>query len=250
MNRGRDKMARKTSRRGAIGLGLGLVAVATGWQLWIGRPRAFAFEPIEDLPGWRRLGGTAVSVGSDTAVFAGIGGGEAVRPLTPARLCEVLFSEAGRGVPVAVFTDVNCPFCRQTMPGLVAREARGEIALSWLEWPVFGEPSEAAARLLLAAEGLGGADPLRRVLYAAPGANLSRVVREAGLSPERLRRGIEADAVDIRLEEVAAAASLLGAIGTPTMVVGRTVVTGALDGAELDRLIAIESELGPPPCSA
>jgi protein-disulfide isomerase len=54
-------------------------------------------------------------------------------------------------------------------------------------------------------------------------------------------------AVAARIAETRGLARLFGFPGTPSMVVGRTVVTGALDEGRLLALIAREREEGPPP---
>lgn len=233
-------------------IGAGLVAVAAGWQTWLRRPRAFRFAPLPDLPGWRRIATDAVSTGPGGAVLAGLDAETPAPPLAPERLCEVLFGPergAGGPVPLAVFTDLNCPFCRRIAPTLAARETAGVVALNWLEWPIYGARSEEVARALVAAEEMGQAEALRGPLYAGPSAPLSRVVARSGISPERLEERMARASVTARLDEIDRAASRLGLPGTPSMMVGRTLVVGALDPPDLDRLIAIEAEEGAPPCA-
>jgi hypothetical protein len=242
-------MAKGKSRREALLIGAGLVAVAAGWQAWIRRPRAFDFQPIPGLTGWRRLPGGEISGGAGGDIFVGLDAGESVSPLEADRLCEVLFGrERRRAVPLAVFTDFNCPFCRRIAPTLAARASAGAIALHWLEWPVYGGRSEEVAHALVAAEEMGRADALRGPLYGGVPAPLSRVVAASGIPAAVLAERMHSPGVARRLQEIDRAAALLGLPGTPSMMVGRTLVIGAMSPEDLDRLIALEAEAGPPPC--
>ena len=242
-------MAKGKSRREALLIGAGLVAVAAGWQAWVRRPRAFEFQPIPGLPGWRRLPGGEISGGPGGDIFVGLDAGDPVSPLETDRLCEVLFGRGrSQAVPLAVFTDFNCPFCRRIAPTLAARATAGTIALNWLEWPVYGARSEEVARALVAAEEMGQAEALRGPLYSGASAPLSRVVAASGIPAAVLAARMDSASVARRLEEIDRAAALLALPGTPSMMVGRTLVIGALSPDALDRLIALEAEAGPTPC--
>ena len=238
-------MEKRKSRREALLIGLGLAGLAAGWQVWIRRPRAFEFAPIEGLPGWRQVAGGAVSGGVGAAVFAGLGEEETVAPLDPGRLCDVLYRGGRAPLPVAVFTDLNCPYCRRIAPMLAARAAEGRIALNWLEWPVFGGGSVDVARSLIAAEGMEGAERLRALLYGGPGLPLSRALSQAGFSIDRMEAASAAPEVEDRLTDIRRAAALLRLPGTPAMTIGRTLVVGSVTPADLDRLIAAEDGAAP-----
>ena len=109
-----DKKPGNSRRDLLIGLGA-LAAVAAGWQVWLKRPRKFEFEPLEGLPGWRRLVFEGISGGGNAtnAVFAGLQDGSEpnVAALAPDRLCTTLFDRPRDKVPVAAFSDFFCPFC-------------------------------------------------------------------------------------------------------------------------------------------
>lgn len=246
-----------TSRRSLLTALIVLGGVAGGWQLWVRRPRGFDFQPIEGLPGWRRIEFEGLSTPSGDpsgAAFIGIGASEAPPPLPPGALCRVLFgSVAGDRFPIAVFSDFNCPFCRTLVPRLAERAASDPtIAIRWHELPLLGPVSEQAARAALAADMQGGYAAFQSRLMATPfrptGAHLSEIAIAAGLKPGQLLIDMDAPEVRRRLRESRAAARRLGVYGTPGMVVGRTLVMGEITERELDRLIAIERELGPPPC--
>ena len=252
-----DETAR-SSRRNLVFGALALGAVAGGWQLWLKRPREFQFRPIEGLPGWRLLefeGVSAPSAGVSGAAFLGLGDSdEPVAPLPISRLCATLFEPGKNKVPVAVFSDFFCPHCRVQIPRIAERAARRDanISVSWHELPLLGPTSEIAARSAVAADLQGGYPEFQARLLASsfrPTARyLADVARAAGLSSGQILLDMEGELVASRLRRSRSAARTLGIYGTPALVVGRTLVMGRISDNDLDRLIALEAELGPPPC--
>jgi protein-disulfide isomerase len=239
-----------------IALGAGLMG------LWQGGPAlrrlipvSLDFAPLDDPPGFRRLGGGEVSGGFDP--FVGIGRGTAPpvadEAALRADLCRALFGAAppppGR-VPVASFSDYFCPFCKLLTRRLAALEVEGAVAVRWHEWPLLGEASETAARAALAADLQGAyarfhAAMMRSSFLPTP-AVLEDFARRTDLDFGRLLGDMASPAVAARIAETRGLARLFGFPGTPSMVVGRTVVTGALDEGRLLALIAREREEGPP----
>ena len=248
----------QTSRRNLVVGALTLGAVAGGWQLWVHRPREFAFRPIEGLPGWRLLefdGVSAPSAGVSGAVFLGLGdGGEAVEPLPASRLCATLFEPKEGKVPVAAFSDFFCPYCRIQIPRLADRARRldASIAISWHELPLLGPTSELTARAAVAADLQGGYPEFQARLFASSFRPTTQYLAEAassaGLGPGQILLDMEGQVVASRLMRSRAASRTLGIYGTPALVVGRTLVMGRITEGDLDRLIAIEAEAGPVPC--
>lgn len=245
---------KRVSRRGLLGLVAGLAAVAWGWQRFGVRPLPFDFGDIPGLPGWRVLEtGPVTGRGSATgAVFAGIGAEAAPEPLPPERLCQVLFGDPAPGrMLVAVFSDFFCPNCRDLDARLAARlsDPASGIALTRHQLPLLGPASELAARAALAAGLQGGSARFHARLAATPFRptldHFARTADAAGLNPGRLLLDMNGPEVDRKLGDSAAAAQTLGVWGTPGLVVGRTLVMGAIRDDDLDRLIALERQAAP-----
>ncbi len=246
----------RRSRRDVL-LGVGaLTAVAVGWQLWANREQPFAFAPIDGLPGWRRVDFDGVSGapgGLSGAALVGIGEGEDAPDILAAeRLCEVLFSDRdANSVPVAVFSDFYCPFCRV----LIERLGAGvdpRVDITWHELPLLGPSSVIAARAAIAADAQGGYVAFQSRLMGGrfrPTAQfLGDVAEASGLDAAKLLEDMESPDTVLRLRESRAASRLLGVWGTPATVVGRTLVMGAISERDFSRLIDIEAETGPLPC--
>lgn len=159
------------------------------------------------------------------------------------------FAGAAQGdVTVIEYLDYNCPYCRKMhseIQGLLQSDPKARVL--YKQWPVFGLVSTYAARAVLAASWQGKDLAAHDALITSPGRLDSQdVVRRrlaaAGVDLPRLDedlkvRKAEIDALLARTEEEA---QLLELRGTPALVVGSTLVPGALPSAMLQRLVAQE----------
>lgn len=218
----------------------------------------FTFEPIPNLPGFRRIAGGSLS-GAQT-VFAGID------PATEqdARLwqevakdpCRAAFGPGawtGGTVPVAVFTDYNCPYC-PTLSGIVMDliAASAPISVTWHELPVLGPRSTAAARAAIAARTQGQylpvhKDLMRSVLPPGP-APLRALADRFGMDPVQFRHDESSSETTQNIDRSNAVAAVFGIMGTPSLLVGRTLVIGKIDRDRLESLIAVERDETERPC--
>ena len=148
-------------------------------------------------------------------------------------------------VTIVEFFDVRCGFCKQlhpTMTQLIQRENDVRVVLKDL--PILGPNSVTAARALIAAQrqnqygALYGA--LMRLREEPTEPVLRREAERLRLDWARLRRDMEDPATLARIEGNIALARALDIQGTPAMVIGTTLLPGALDLATLQRLTAAE----------
>lgn len=153
--------------------------------------------------------------------------------------------DVGRNTtPVAYFFDYYCPYCRVLSEHLADLAAVSEIVVTRQHWPIFGEVSVLAARASLAAEMQGDTKKIHGRLLRTPGQVtvqfLRRVAEDFGLSWSRMEQDMEAPAVTASLERARALAQLFSFVGTPSLVVGRTVVEGEIPKARLLDLARLE----------
>lgn len=235
-----------TKRRDLLAIG-GLAAVALAIPPYLRRsPIAFEFQPLADFPSFRRMNGGPISGGFD--VFAGLDA--PVEPHQPPvlPLCNPLFGPQGWGkdrLPIAVFGDVYCPNCvafESRLDAIIVDSA--PVRLIHHQLPLLGDRSVWAARVILAA-GLQDADnTLYRDLLQRglrPGrAALRDVADRYGLDAEQLWADATGPVVADLLGKALGLGSALGIPGTPSMVVGRTLVIGGLAKKDLIRLIDLE----------
>ncbi|TYO89171.1 DsbA family protein [Oceanicella actignis] len=244
------------SARGApwlAALALALLAV-WGWrqQARLEPPELLPLAQPEGFFAPRGLGGASLSVAMPRL-------DRAPPPPSGEALCAALRTgpraagPAGKdAVHVAYFTDYRCPWCRALGAALEKRAARGDIVLTYQEYPVLGEASRMAARAALAAWGLGAYAPMRARLHSsafAPNrAYLRAVAPQMGLDAARLLAELDSPKVDAALRRAAAAARAFGFRGTPGLVIGAVVVQGGPSEAALDALIEAARRL-PDPCA-
>lgn len=145
-------------------------------------------------------------------------------------------------VTVVEFFDARCGYCRtfhSTMQALLQRDRNVRVVLKDL--PILGPSSVLASRALLAAQRQGKYealfDALLRLRTDTPETVIQAEAQRAGLDWTRLRRDMEDPAITRRIEANTALAQRLGIEGTPALVVGNTLVSGAVDLNELERLV-------------
>ncbi len=146
-------------------------------------------------------------------------------------------------VTVVEFFDPRCGYCKRMRP-VIAELLRRQADVRWVmkDLPILGPASVLASRALLAAQRQGKYaelhDALLKLREEPAEPVLRREAERAGLDWARLRRDMEDPSVQRRIEANTRLAQALGIQGTPAMVVGETLVPGAVDLAALERLVA------------
>lgn len=146
-------------------------------------------------------------------------------------------------VTLVVFSDFNCGACRIAHPDMMqAVLADGDVKLRFLDWPIFGDDSRAAARAAIAADAQGLYQPVHTALMQggrADGPAAESALEAAGGSVARLRATLEADGprIDGQLSRHAVHAFALGLGGTPGHLAGRVLVRGAVSERDFRRAI-------------
>lgn len=143
---------------------------------------------------------------------------------------------------VVMFTDYQCPACRKADPALRRAVARdGNVRIVYRDWPIFGERSERAATIALAAH--------RQDIY--PSVH-QRLMKSLSMDDAALRNAVEGAGGDWELlktdllthgkviaDQLAANrldAFALGLRGTPSYLIGPLIVEGALTEREFLRV--------------
>lgn len=150
-------------------------------------------------------------------------------------------------VTIVEFVDYRCGVCRRAHPiigDLVTFDEN--IRLVMKELPVLGEASVTAARFALAVKAAHGDDVYKRVhdaLLTLPAGvsprTLAIVAEREGLDPEPLMAAMNDQSITDALNANMALAQALGINGTPSFVIGDTLLRGLLP---LDSLQAIVDE--------
>lgn len=147
-------------------------------------------------------------------------------------------------VSIVEFFDYQCPYCKRDFPDVLRAVADdGNVRLVMKDWPIFGDASAYAARLVLAAPGADYQAALM-ALMATPArlrtADIDAALSAAGLDPRALEAAYQADAarIDGLLGRTMAMGDAFGFAGTPTFIIGTHLYQGVMDHAALREAIA------------
>jgi len=147
------------------------------------------------------------------------------------------------GVTIVEFFDYRCAFCKRaesTIANLLAKHP--EIRLVFKELPILGPESLLAAKAGLAAYKQGGYLRFHEGLMILSGTITMDAIRELaikqGLNVSVLALDMESVEVKSTLERNSELAHKVGVNATPTFIIGKEVVQGAVNEAALDKLIS------------
>jgi protein-disulfide isomerase len=146
-------------------------------------------------------------------------------------------------VTLVEFFDYRCPYCKQVEPALEKLIGDDhQLRFVFKEFPVLGPDSEIAARVALAAKKQGKYDAFHRAMMNIGGhideAVIYKVAASVGLDVERVKQDVKLPDIDKELKADLDLGKLLDLSGTPSFIVGDTIVPGAIGAEELKQLIA------------
>jgi protein-disulfide isomerase len=146
-------------------------------------------------------------------------------------------------VTIVEFFDTRCPYCRRLEPVMeqFLQQDHG-VRLVFKDLPILGPSSVLGSRALIAAQQQGGYEKLREaVMHMPPDTTLPMIQAAAeklGLDWPRMARDMDDPAVQARIDANLKLARALDIQGTPALIVGDTMVPGALDLPELQKMVA------------
>jgi len=146
-------------------------------------------------------------------------------------------------VTIVEYFDVRCGYCRRLQPTMAELlKSDRNVRLVFKDLPILGPGSVVGAKALLASQSQGGYEKLRDVLMKSAAEPTRETIRadaqKLGLDAERLLKDMESPAIQARINANLAQAQRLGIRGTPAMVIGDTLIPGAVDISELRQAVA------------
>jgi protein-disulfide isomerase len=145
-------------------------------------------------------------------------------------------------VTIVEFFDTRCPYCRKiepTMADLLARDHG--VRLVYKDLPILGPASVLGSKALLAAERQNGYEKLRAAIMDGPPQTTRPMIQDAavrlGLDWKRLDHDMDSPAIQARIDTNLKLARSLGIAGTPALVIGGELIPGAVDLAELQKVV-------------
>jgi len=160
---------------------------------------------------------------------------------------QVTLGDPQGDVTLVEFFDYNCGFCKRALAdtlALIKDDPHLKIVLK--EFPILGPGSAEAARVAVAArmQDPGGRKYLafHQELLGSPGpvseGKALAAARDQGFDMSRLQQDMTSEEIGATLSEDTKLASALGFSGTPSYVIGKDVVMGAVGAAALKEHIA------------
>ena len=146
-------------------------------------------------------------------------------------------------VSVVEFYDPRCPYCRQMLPVLAALEQSDrQVRIVYKDIPILGPASVLETHALLAAQRQGGylklQDAVMRNAATPTMASLRAEAVTLGLDGAQWERDMANPADHDRIEANLRLASALHIEGTPALVIGTQMISGAIDLPDLQRAVA------------
>ena len=149
---------------------------------------------------------------------------------------QVTLGNAQGDVTVVEFFDYNCGYCKRAMSDMLELLKDSKVKFVLKEFPVLGEGSVQAAQVAAAARmqdktGKKYLEFHQKLLGGRGQADKARalaVAKEVGFDVAKIEKDMASDEVKAQLEESFKLAEALGLNGTPSYVIGDTVVVGAI----------------------
>ena len=147
-------------------------------------------------------------------------------------------------VTVVEFFDYRCGVCKRIHPivdELVKTDSN--IRRVYKEWPILGPASVLAARAVIASRQQGKYLPFHKAMMEAnsnySALEIMEMAKSVGIDTDRLKKDMAAPEVDKIISKNYSLADNLGLNGTPSFVIGNTLLRG---GRDLESLRAVVAE--------
>ncbi len=171
------------------------------------------------------------------------------------RLAALAFLKMSEGDPVLgnpeaslviyEFSDYNCGYCKRLFGPIQEVLAEdNDIRVVVKEFPILSESSMVAAQAAIAAQMQGVFPQYHINMMTNPGAisldTILAAAREAGANIGKLQRDMRSAETAAVINRTRISAEQLQISGTPGLVIGSTIIPGAISGDDLRQLIAEE----------
>ena len=140
------------------------------------------------------------------------------------------------------FSDYSCGYCKRMFPTIQQLLANNDdIRLVVKEFPILSQSSLIAARAGVAAQKQGKFPAFHREMMIHRGqvseAAIMKAARTAQLDLNQLRQDMDSPATNAIIDRTRAGAAALDLNGTPALVVGQTIIPGAVSIEKLQDVI-------------
>jgi predicted DsbA family dithiol-disulfide isomerase len=234
-------------------LTLAVLSLTVGYVFWSGPSADLKFRPLSYPQGFRELKIESTYSRFDPFIGLKINNARNASRSEVLNICERLFQDStspvygntNAKISIVEFFDYRCAYCKKLSTALKQLQKNDDrVRIIYKEWPILGEASELAARAALASAKQGRYLEvhyrlMRSGLIPTTG-YIEAIAADLGLDISRLRRDMKSSETTRAIDRTSILAKNLGFIGTPSLVIGRTIVQGAISKAQLEALVRIE----------
>lgn len=148
-------------------------------------------------------------------------------------------------ITIVEYFDYQCPYCKKISPVLdqvVSEDKKVRLVLK--DWPILGDPSGYAARLVLAAKYQNKYEAAHRALIVKVGrlteAAIDETLTQAGVDVAKAKADLATNkaSIDALLRRNSEQAQAFGFRGTPVFIVGTFRIPGGLTAEQFKLAIA------------
>ncbi len=168
---------------------------------------------------------------------------------------QMVLGNPNGAITLVEFFDYNCAYCRRAVSDMSALiSANPDLRMVMKEFPILSDGSVAAARISIAVRELAPDKFLafHKELYARPGQASAEkalgVAADLGLDTAALKKTANGADITADLQEVHQLATDLDISGTPSYVIGKEVIPGAIGYDELQAKVAAVRQCGATVC--
>ena len=148
-------------------------------------------------------------------------------------------------ITIVEYSDYQCPYCKKIAP-IVDQVVKddGKIRLVLKDWPVLGDPSPYAAKLVIASKYQNKFEAAHRALIGKVGrlteSTIDDTLASAGVDVAKAKADLETNkaSIDALLKRNNEQAEGLGFRGTPAFIVGTFRVPGGLTAEQFKLAIS------------
>jgi len=158
-------------------------------------------------------------------------------------------------ITLVEFFDYNCGYCKRAVPDMLALiDSNPDLRIVLKEFPILSPGSVESARMAVAVKDLAPEKYLEfhQELFSRPGpadsAKALEIAGELGIDVDALKAAADGAGVTDNITEVHELAQLLGITGTPSYVIGKEIVPGAMGYDALQEKVAAMRECGVTVC--
>jgi protein-disulfide isomerase len=156
-----------------------------------------------------------------------------------------VFGNPDGDITIVEYFDYQCPFCKKIAPVVdqVVKDD-GKVRLVVKDWPILGDPSPYAAKMVLASKYQNKFEPAHRALIARVGrlteSTIDETLAKAGVDVAKAKADLETNKASIYalLKRNNEQAEGLGFNGTPAFIVGTFRIPGGLTAEQFKLAIS------------